>query len=95
MENIYKIQDYDHLKTLADARRLVILRLLMAQAMTVSQLGQVLDMHPAQARHHLKQLEKADLVELVDTRVVRGFVEKYYRARAHAFSLQEQRARHC
>jgi len=29
------------------------------------------------------------LVELVDTRVVRGFVEKYYRAKAHAFALNE------
>jgi putative molybdopterin biosynthesis protein len=89
MENIYSIQDFEQLKILADARRLTILRMLMAQAMTVSQLGQAMDMHPAQARHHLKQLEKAKLVELVDTRVVRGFVEKYYRARAQAFSLQE------
>ena len=57
--------------------------------MTLSQLGQILDEHPAQVRYHLKQMEKAGLLELVDTRVVRGFVEKYYRAKARAFSLQE------
>ena len=67
MDHIHTIQDFEHIKTLADARRLTILRLLMAQAMTVSQLGGALGMHPAQARHHLKQLEKAGLVELVDT----------------------------
>jgi len=89
MESIHNIEDFSHIKTLADARRLMILRHLMAEAMTVSKLGQMLDMHPAQARHHLKQLENAGLVDLVETRIVRGFVEKYYRARAQAFQLQE------
>lgn len=89
MDSIQRIQDYEHIKILSDARRLEILRMLMGEAMTLSQLGQELDEHPAQVRYHLKQLETAGLVELVDTRVVRGFVEKYYRARAHAFSLQE------
>lgn len=89
MEPIQRIQDFEHLKILADSRRLTILRLLMAGPATLSQLGLVLDEHPARVRHHLKQLESAGLVELVDTRVVRGFVEKYYRAKAHAFLLHE------
>ena len=42
-------------------------------------------MHPAQVRHHLKKLEALDLVELAETRVQGGFVEKYYRATARAF----------
>lgn len=89
MEDIRRIQDFAQLKTLADPRRLTILRLVMARAYTLSQLGDALGLHPAKVRHHLKQLEAAGLVELVDTRVVRGFVEKYYRARARAFTLQE------
>ncbi len=89
MEYLRTIQDYEHLKILADARRLAILRLLMAGPATLSQLGQVLGEHPAQVRHHLKLLEQAGLVELVDTRVVRGFTEKYYRARARAFLLHQ------
>ena len=89
MEPIRRIQNFDHLKILADSRRLVILRLLMSEAMTLSQIGLVTGDHPAQVRHHLKQLERAGLVEMVDTRMVRGFVEKYYRARARAFLLQE------
>src|SRR4030042_3146404 len=89
MEPLRRIQNFDHLKILADSRRLVILRLLMAEAMTLSQIGQVTGDHPAQVRHHLKQLEKAGLVEMVDPRMVRGFVEKYYRARARAFLVQE------
>ena len=89
MDNIRRVQDFKILKTLADARRLAILRLLMAEPATLSQLGLVLGEHPAKIRHHLKQLETAGLIEMVGTREVRGFVEKYYRARARAFLLQE------
>jgi molybdate-binding protein len=89
MEYLRTIQDFEHLKILSDPRRLAILRLLMVDSATLSQLGQTLGEHPARVRHHLKLLERAGLVELVDQRVVRGFVEKYYRARARAFSLQQ------
>lgn len=89
MNQIQRIKDFENIKTLSDARRLTILRLLMGEAMTLSHLGQALGEHPARVRHHLLQLEKAGLVELVDTRVVRGFVEKYYRAKAEAFTFQE------
>lgn len=89
MEYLRTIQDFEQLKILADPRRLAILRLLMVEAATLSQLGQILGEHPARVRHHLKLLESAGLVELVDQRVVRGFVEKYYRARARAFTLQQ------
>lgn len=89
MDPISRIQEFEHIKILSDQRRLRILRLLMARQATLSQLGGQLNMHPAQVRHHLKLLERAGLVEMVDTRVVRGFVEKYYRARARAFLLQE------
>ncbi len=89
MEYLKRIQDYEHLKTLADPRRMAILRLLMAGPATLSQLGLVLGEHPARVRHHLKLLEEAGMVELVETHVVRGFVEKYYRAKARAFYFQE------
>jgi putative molybdopterin biosynthesis protein len=89
MESIRRIKDFRHIEILTDSQRLAILRLLMAESATLSQLGLFLGMHPAQVRYHLKQLENAGLVELVGTRVVRGFVEKYYRAKARAFWFQE------
>ena len=89
MEPLHRIRNFEQIKTLADARRLTILRLLMAAPATLSQLGVMLGEHPARVRHHLKQLEAADLVEMVEMRVVRGFTEKYYRARASAFLLQD------
>ena len=89
MEVLKRIQDLETIRVLADSRRLAILKLLMSGQATLTQLGQVIGEHPAQIRHHLKLLEKAGLVEMTDQRVVRGFVEKYYRAKANAFLLQE------
>lgn len=89
MEAFQRVQGYELLKTLADARRLNILRRLMLRPATLSQLGQELGEHPARIRHHVKVLENAGLVELTSTRAVRGFIEKYYRAKAQVFWLQE------
>jgi molybdate-binding protein len=87
LSTLRHIQSTDSLKVLGDARRLAILRLLMKQPATLSQLGRVLDAHPAKIRHHLKQLEGVGLVELTSTRIVGSFVEKYYRATANAFVI--------
>jgi putative molybdopterin biosynthesis protein len=89
MEPFRRIQDFRSIEILTDNQRLAILRLLMQESATLSQLGKVLGVHPAQVRYHLKLLEHAGLVELVDTHLVRGFIEKYYRARARAFWFQE------
>ena len=80
-----KLRSIEIIKVLGDARRVDILRLLMVEPATLSQLGRVLDMHAAKVRHHLKQLEDVGLVEFVASREVRGFVEKYYQATARAF----------
>jgi putative molybdopterin biosynthesis protein len=89
MADVELIKTFEQIKTLADARRLAILRLLMAQPATLTQLGRAMGEHPAWVRHHLKQLERAGLVEMSDLQVSGGFVEKFYRAKARAFVFQE------
>lgn len=89
MEAIRRVTQYDHLKILADARRLHILQRLMTGSATLSMLGKELGEHPARVRHHVKKLEEIGLVEMVETHVVRGFVEKFYRAKARAFLLND------
>lgn len=84
MDTVQTIASFDPIKIIADPLRLKILRLLMAEAATLSQLGRTLKIHPAKVRYHLKQLEELGLVELVSTREVGGFVEKYYRATSRA-----------
>jgi len=87
MQQSKSIQSLELLKTLGDARRVAILRSLMARSATISQLGRQMGMHPAKIRYHLKQLEGAGLVEFESSRETYGFVEKYYRATAQAFLI--------
>lgn len=89
MHNIERLQSYEQVKILADPRRLAILRLLLARPATLTQLGRSLQEHPAWIRHHLKLLEQAGLVDMAEVRVSAGYLEKFYRARAGAFLLQE------
>jgi len=85
MKNFQPIKDVNIHKLLADDTRQRILRILMSQPSTLSQIGKELNVYPAKVRHHLKRLEEAGLVELTATNVVRGFVEKYYQASAKAY----------
>ena len=89
MSSIEHLHNFEQIKLLADPRRLKILRQLMAAPATLTQLGVVMGEHPAWVRHHLKQLEKAGLVEIIETRITSGVVEKFYRARAGGLLLQE------
>ena len=89
MATLEYIRSLEQIKLLSDPRRMAILRLLMAEPATLTQLGRIIGEHPAWVRHHLKQLEDAGLVEMVTSQVSGGFVEKYYQAKARAFIFQE------
>jgi putative molybdopterin biosynthesis protein len=84
-DRLQPIGSFDVLSILGHPQRLAILQHLMAKPSTLSQIAKKMDTYPAQVRHHLKQLEDAGLAALHSTRVVRGFVEKYYRATARAY----------
>ncbi len=87
MRPITQIQAFDAIKLLSDPRRMAVLRLLMSGKATLSQLSKSLGSYPAKTRHHVKQLELTGLINLVETRVVGGHVEKYYQASAQAFLI--------
>ena len=89
MATVEFVKSLEQIKLLSDPRRMAILRLLMAEPATLTQLGRAMGEHPAWVRHHLKKLEDAGLVEMVTAQVSGGFVEKYYQARARAFIFQE------
>jgi putative molybdopterin biosynthesis protein len=89
MPPIQPLQRFDQLKLLADPRRLAILRQLMEGPASLTMLGKAMGKHPAWVRHHLMQLEAAGLVDLIETKVQSGVVEKFYQARAGGFLVQE------
>ncbi len=86
---VERLSTFEQIKLLADPRRLAILRLLMAGPASLTQLGHALGEHPAWVRHHLLRLEQAGLVEAAGMHTESGVTEKFYRARAGAFLLQE------
>jgi putative molybdopterin biosynthesis protein len=89
MDSIQPLQSFEQLKQLSDPRRLAILRKLMAGPASQTMLGRELGEHPAWVRYHLKKLEAAGLVELVETRLTAGVVEKFYRAHTSGLLLQQ------
>lgn len=89
MQKVEPIRTFDQIKLLADSRRLEILQLLMTAPATLTQLARRLGQSPAWIRHHIKLLESANLVEITEIRRTGTVMEKFYRARAGAFLLQE------
>ena len=89
MDKIETLSTFDEIKLLADARRMKILCLLMASPATLTQLAQTLKQSPAWVRHHILALQSANLVEMVEVRKTGKVTEKYYRAKAGAFLLQQ------
>ena len=89
MEKVERIRTFDQIKALADSHRLQILRLLMSKPATLSQLAAQLNHSPAWIRHHIQRLQDAGLVHLASVRTAGRITEKYYRAAADAFMLQD------
>ncbi len=89
MKTIETLQKFEQIKLLADERRMAILRLLMAEPATLTLLGEALGQSPAWVRHHIQKLEAAGLVELGEVRTTGKVREKFYRAKAGAYLLQE------
>jgi putative molybdopterin biosynthesis protein len=87
LEEISHIGAIDTVRVLANEERLRLLRLLMRGPATLTQLGAVVGHHPAWVRHHILSLEQAGLVELVETRPTKGYVEKFYCASARAYAV--------
>jgi putative molybdopterin biosynthesis protein len=89
MKKVEPLHAFEQIKLLSDARRLQILRLLMASPASLTQLAKILHQSPAWVRHHILALESAGLIELSEVRITGKVMEKFYRAKAGAFLLQE------
>ncbi|HEX9330418.1 MAG TPA: substrate-binding domain-containing protein [Anaerolineales bacterium] len=89
MYKVEPIRAFEQIKLLADSRRMAILQLLMAAPATLTHLARIMNQSPAWIRHHIKLLEAAHLVEISKIRKMGTVTEKYYRAQAGAFLLQE------
>jgi putative molybdopterin biosynthesis protein len=89
MRPVDSLHSFEAIKVLADARRMEILRMLMAQPATLTQLGGRMKRSAAWVRHHIHALEAVGLVQLDEVRVTGRATEKYYRAVAGAWILEQ------
>jgi len=85
MKAIKVVNDPEKFQLLADDSRRKIIFLLRATEMTVSQIASTLEVTPQAIYHHIKKLQKADLVQVVREERVGHLIESYYRATAEAF----------
>ncbi|GAA1409800.1 ArsR/SmtB family transcription factor [Catellatospora coxensis] len=77
------IDDVATLKALADPIRMAILELAMAEparTWTAKEFAGIVGISPTKIYYHLNQLEQHGLVQIRDTRVVNGIIEKQYGA---------------
>lgn len=79
----------DQLQALGDATRWRILGRLLESPASVQELARALRAAKGTIGHHVRVLESAGLVRVVETRRVRGVVEKRYARVARQFRLRE------
>jgi DNA-binding transcriptional ArsR family regulator len=87
MKTIKTISDPEAFQLLADETRRKIVFLLRVKEMTVSQIAEQLDLSPQAVYHHIKKLQKGDLVEVVREERLGHLIESYYRTTAETFNL--------
>jgi len=87
------ITDPEAFQLLADETRRKMVFLLRVKEMTVSQIAAELNLTPQAVYHHIKKLQKADMVEVAHEERLGHLIESYYRTTAEVFSFSIGKAR--
>jgi len=87
MKEILILEDLVKIKSVADPLRVKILKILIVRQATVKQVADFLGQSSAKMHYHVKELEKQNLIKLVETIEKGGILEKYYRANAKSYHL--------
>ena len=82
----FYIKDLETLRLLSDPLRVQIVELL-AEDLTVKQVGEKLGLAPSKLYYHFTTLEKLGLIEVAETRMVANMVEKVYRSSAETLDV--------
>ncbi|WP_108722212.1 ArsR/SmtB family transcription factor [Gorillibacterium timonense] len=81
----------EEFKAISDPYRMQIIQLFGSakKPQTVSELAVQLGDSPAKVHYHIKKLEKAGIVSIVETKEVNGILAKYYRPTAESFHVDK------
>ncbi|MFZ0545776.1 MAG: helix-turn-helix domain-containing protein [Candidatus Promineifilaceae bacterium] len=88
LKKVFTITDPETLKVIADPLRLQILKC-FKNPKTVKDVADALDIVQTKLYYHVNMLEKHHLIEVVDTNIVSGIIEKKYRVTAGRYSVDE------
>jgi len=86
MKPMKTIKDPEAFQLLGDETRRKIVFLLRVKEMTVSQIAAELNVTPQAVYHHIKKLQKVDMVEVAREERIGHLIESYYRATAETFT---------
>ncbi|GAB1420673.1 hypothetical protein MASR2M15_07830 [Anaerolineales bacterium] len=84
----FVIDNLETLKVLADPLRMRAIEL-MSEPCTVRQVADVMDLVPTKLYYHIGLLEKHGLIQVVDTRLVSGIIEKHYQTVARTITIDK------
>ncbi|HEX3722594.1 MAG TPA: helix-turn-helix domain-containing protein [Nitrolancea sp.] len=88
--NVFVVRDLETLKAVSDPLRMRIFGLLQGEARTVKELARELGGSQTRLYYHVNQLEAIGLIQVAETRVVGGIIEKHYRAGAARISVDRR-----
>lgn len=88
MEEVLILEDLEKIKSVADPLRVKVLKILIGRQATVKQIADFLGQSSAKMHYHVKELERQELIQLVETIEKGGILEKYYRAIAKSYHLK-------
>lgn len=89
------ITDFEIAKLMLDPKRNQILKIAAKEPMTVKQMAEKMDELPSRLYYHVKKLEEAGFLELVETKQQGNLIEKYYRSNPKmrgSYQLDDQMA---
>lgn len=86
-QDTFYVTTIEQARIIADPLRLRLMEYLIREPLTVTQLGERVGESPAKVHYHVRELERAGVVRLVETREKGGILEKYYRTVARNIQL--------
>ncbi|MFQ3568342.1 MAG: winged helix-turn-helix domain-containing protein [Aggregatilineales bacterium] len=88
IEAEFVITSLETLKVFSDPLRQQIIETLLDGPRTVKQIAAELNISPNKLYYHVNLLEAHSLIQVTDTRIVSGIIEKQYRASARHFAIE-------
>src|ERR1700690_41540 len=85
---LHTITTLEALKVFSDPLRQQIIEALLDGAKTVKQIAAELDLAPTKLYYHVNLLDEHGLIQVTETRIASGIIEKHYRAAAREYPIE-------